>query len=201
MPPKRKTSVLTDSLRKYLFGQKETGRESEDRRRIRDGIYMSVFDYHLILNELSIDDIRKALSEPEKEIDDDSVTEMKDLEPDVLQKFGTALPSLFGLPYIKVYDDERKAENQPLGWKMELYVEQGIRRALNRMGESVTSVNVDIDIQLGESLEDIADSDLTELDHDTLSQLRKGGYISDDQFAETWVAIKERNQSPDTADE
>ena len=201
MAPDRKSSVLTNSLRKYLLGGKQASNESEYRSRIRDGVYMSVLDYHLILNELPIDDIRKSLSERENVIDDDRVLEFKDPEPDVLQKFGTALPSLFGLPYIKVYADERKAENQPLGWKMELYVERGIRRALNRMGESVTSVDVDIDIQLGEPLEDIADSDLTELDHDTLSQLRKGGYISDDQFAETWVAIKERNQSPDTAGE
>lgn len=201
MAPSRKSSVLTNSLRKYLLGEKEPSNKSEARSRIRDGLYMSVFDYHLMLNEMPIDEIRAALSEPEKEITDIEVTDPEDQRPDLIQKFGKALPSVFGLIFIKLFSDAKGVENQPIGWEMELYIEHGIRRALNRMGESVTSVNVDIDIQLGESLEDIADSDLTELDHDTLSQLRKGGYISDEQFAETWVAIKERNQSPDTADE
>ena len=161
---------------------------------------MSVFDYHLILNELPIDDIRTALSAPEKEIDDDEVTDI-DPDPDVLNKFGTALPSLFGLPYIKLFAEEQKAENQPLGWRMEPYIERGIKRALNRMGKSVATVDVDIEIQLGEPLEEIATRDLSKLDRSELSQLRKGGYISDDQFAEAWVAIKERNESTNTSDE
>jgi hypothetical protein len=173
----------------------EPSNESEYRERIRDGLYMSIFDYYLLLNELPIDDIRRALSEPKPEADDADVTDIEDLEPDVLRKFGTALPSLFGLPYIKLFPEEQQAENQPLGWRMESYVERGIMRALNRMGKGYTEVNVDIEIQLGESLEDLADGDLTELDRATLSQLRKGGYISDDQFAEAWVAIKEKNQS------
>ena len=195
MAPKRRSSVLTDKHRKYLLGRMEPSNESEYRGRIRDGVYMSVFDYHLLLNELPIDDIRRALSAPEPEIDDDDVTDLEDSEPDVLHKFGTALPSLFGLPYIKLFPEEQQAENQPLGWRMESYVERGIMRALNRMGESYTNVNVEIEIELGESLEDLADRDLAELDHATLSQLREGGHISDDQFAEAWVAIKDRNQS------
>jgi len=201
MAPSRKSSVLTNNLRKYLLGKKEPSNKSEARSSIRDGLYMSIFDYYLILNELPIEDIRTALSEPEKEIDDADVTDFEDLDPDVLNKFGTALPSLFGLPYIKLFSEEKKAENQPLGWRMELYVAQGIKRALNRMGESVRSVDVDIDIQLGKPLKEIANSDLSELDHSTLSQLRKSGYISDDQFAEAWVAIKERNESTNTTDE
>lgn len=200
MAPSRKSSVLTNSLRKYLLGEKEPSNKSEARSRIRDGLYMSIFDYYVILNRLSIDDIRAALSEPEKEITDIEVTDPED-QKEVIQKFGTALPSLFGLPYIKIFSDEKKAENQPLGWQMEWYVEEGIKRALNRMGESVTSVDVDIDIQLGGPLEEIANSDLSELDHETLSQLRKGGYISDDQFAKAWVAVKERNESNNTTDE
>lgn len=195
MAPKRRTSILTDNHRKYLLDQMEPSNESEYRGRIRDGLYMSVFDYHLLLNELPIDDIRRALSEPESEIEDADVTDFEDLEPDVLRKFGTALPSLFGLSYIKLFPEEQQAENEPLGWRMENYIEHGIMRALNRMGESYTKVNVDIEIQLGESLEDLADENLTELDHATLSQLRKGGHISDDQFAEAWVAIKQGNQS------
>ena len=200
MAPSRKSSVLTNNLRKYLLGEKEPSNKSEARSRIRDGLYMSVFDYHLILNELPIDDIRTALSAPEKEIDDDEVTDI-DPDPDVLNKFGTALPSLFGLPYIKLFAEEQKAENQPLGWRMEPYIENGIKRALNRMGKSVATVDVDIEIQLGEPLEEIATRDLSKLDRSELSQLRKGGYISDDQFAEAWVAIKERNESTNTSDE
>lgn len=200
MAPSRKSSVLTNNLRKYLLGKKEPTHESEARSRIRDGLYMSVFDYHLILNELPIDDIRTALSAPEKEIDDDEVTDI-DPDPDVLNKFGTALPSLFGLPYIKLFAEEQKLENQPLGWRMEPYIEGGIKRALNRMGKSVATVDVDIEIQLGEPLEEIATRDLSKLDRSELSQLRKGGYISDDQFAEAWVAIKERNESTNTSDE
>lgn len=195
MAPKRRSSVLTDKHRKYLFDQMSPSNESEYRGRIRDGVYMSVFDYYLLLNKLSINDIRRALSEPEPEIDDTDVTDWADSQPDILQEFGTALPSLFGLPYIKLFPEEKQTENQPLGWKMEKNVEIGIKRALNRMGESYTEVNVDIDIQLGESLEHLADGDLTELDHETLSQLRKGGHISDDQFAEAWVSIKQNHQS------
>lgn len=196
MPPRRKTSVLTPHHRQYLMGCLDPANEADYRRQILDGLHLSVFDFYLILREFGIDDIRKAFQEREKQARAATVLdESEDLEPEILQKFGTALPSLFGLPYIQLYEDERKADNQPLGWRMEMEIELGIQRALNRLGKSVENVDVEIEIDLGDSLEDLAHGDLADLDHSTLSQLNQSGHISDDEFAEAWVEIKRRRQN------
>jgi hypothetical protein len=159
---------------------------------------MSIFDYHLILNEMDLEDVREGLQERENKISDEDVREIEDAEPKVLQELRTALPSLFGVPYLQIYTEEKPAvdnnEDLGLGWQMESYVQHGIERALNRMGEGFRNVNVSIEIDLGDPLEEVASKDLTELDHHTLRQLRRVGHISNDEFAEAWVEIKEQRE-------
>lgn len=178
-------SVLTGKQRQYLRGEHDPANESHFRTRIRERLQASVYDYDLILGSFRVEDIRDAFEAPEGTIDNGDT--LDDPAPE-LKPFSTAMPSLFAVPYIDIYDGERSSQGQPLGWQFEIYLEQGIKRALNRLGMSYEAVDVDVSVEVGDSLDDLAEGDLRDLDSTTLSELHQWGVISAEEFVEAWSA-------------
>ena len=165
----RTNSVLTESQRKHLReggGANATIRMA--RKRIRERLQASIFDYSLILNALPLEDIDEALSD-------------EDPPMSVELPVASALPDVIALLYLVDRDAELKGPYE--GWRMENKVEAGIHRALTRrLGVEVKSIDVDITIKRGADLHDLADGPLDELPEATLRQLFFARVISAEQY-------------------
>jgi hypothetical protein len=158
---------------------------------------MSVFDYDLILRKFDVERIRDAFVEPEKSTEHPDVTDIDDLKPNIYLPFGTARPSLISVLYISLIKKERQGDGLSLGWLLEKDVEIGIERALTKLGEHYHDVNVEVTIDLGEPLEDLADSDLHDLDNTTIDQLFKAGLIGDSELGKARVRKSQKESSED----
>lgn len=179
--PQQPAAVLTQAQREYLRGKDI----SEDaarayRGRIRERLQASIFDYSLIMRELSLDDLDEAFTEP------------VELEPGVAPPIANALPDIIALLYL--VNRERETvdnENTHDGWVMEDKVETGIKNALVRLGVSYESVNADITVERGDSLETLAEGELASLPREKLLPLLMAGEIDSDEFAQ---AIAEQQE-------
>lgn len=178
------TSVLTGRQREFLRGELDItpSAERSARQAIRERLHASVFDYSLInrSQKLKLEDIDKAFAET--------------VEPEagaVLEVMGT-IPDIIALLYTAHRDRETlDSEGTHDGWQMEHFVETGIERALNRLGVSYETVDAEITVKRGESLEALADGELTSLSTGELKQLLIADEIDSEEFADAVSAKAE----------
>lgn len=173
MPP-QVGAILTPSQREYLRDksdiEEESDRERMTRSRIRSRIRAGVQDFALVLERLDLEDVKKALETPAQ--DEIAVED--------------GLTSMIALVYL-FYEEHGKPS---WGTTEDLFakrIEIAIETALNQVGESATTIDVNIEVDRGPELGALADRDLDELSKDQLSQLHRAGLIDSDAFAEAWV--------------
>lgn len=177
-------SVLTPSQRDYLAGERDPAPAAERaiRSRIRNRLRASVFDYSNIFHNLSFEDIDAAFTEPDE------------LQPSVKLHHASAIGDIVALLFLVERESEFSESAPYPGWRMEDLVEGGVSRALNRLGESYESVDVSVTIERGEPLEELAEQELTELSHDQLRQLLFSGEITNDEFAQATMKMRDENE-------
>ncbi|MFC6823743.1 hypothetical protein [Halopelagius fulvigenes] len=183
-------AILTTAQREYLTGEREVEGATERmlRGRIRDRLQVSIFDLAVIVNEMSLDDLDEALSEPDGYESNSGTT----------PPLNARMYSLATLLYLYHREGEVAGEGQSDGWLTALDIEEGIRRALTRMGVSYNDVNVSIDVDRAEDLETLADrEDLASLSREQLTQLLTAGLISGDEHAEAWMEKRSREHAED----
>lgn len=183
----RPAALLTEAQRDYLRGEKDyaPSAERDIRSRIRERVQASMFDLALVANNLPLDDLDKALSEPD----------WFEPEPGSMLPLGSCMPRLATLLYLYNRDRETQAEGQPDGWATANAVKGGIEAALTRMSVSYESVDVSIEVDRGDDLETLADrDDLSTLSRDQLTQLLRAGLITGDEHAEAWVKKTEQER-------
>lgn len=171
----RPSSLMTDRQRKFLRGESELSQSGDRaaRRRIRERLQAALFDVSLIHSRLPLDDIDKAFEEPD------------DPELGSSLPLTNTIPDLIALLYIAFRNSETSdSDSTHDGWFMEHNVETGIEHALNRLGVSWEVIDVDITIERGEPLDELADQELSSLSRDELKQLLIAGEIDSDEFAE-----------------
>ena len=187
--PERPSALLTDRQRKVLLGESDLGDRGERaaRTRIRKRLRASIFDLHIIVSALPLDDLDRALSEPE-----DYEFELG-TQPPLINNI-EALPALL---YLYHREDEIASPNQTDGWRTALDVEEGIKTALTRMDITYNSIDVQIEVDRGPDLAEQSEGDLADLSRGQLGQLHRAGYIDDDEFAN---AVIEHHQREDNAE-
>ena len=171
------SSLLTPTQRAFLRGERENTTDSNKRairRRIRNRLKAGVIDSNLIVNELNVEDIGTALAEP------------KVAQSQVYQPVGSSIKSLASLMYLH----SRRYEVEPEE-VMEREIEYGITDALGRLGINTRQVSVDIEVETGEDLSDLADGDLSEVSDETLENLVQNQEITIRQFVDEFSKRQE----------
>lgn len=179
-------SVLTPAQRRYLARENggaeyPNGEEPSPaakramRTRIRERLQTALLDFSHILEYADPDDISESFT---------PLDEFK--EETVIDRVGSAVPGVIGVLYLGGLETEMKGVEvgQNEGWHFEGTVEAGIERALNRVGVSVRNVSVNIDIDRGEDLDDLAEGDLSELSPRELRQLLLAEKITSEELGQ-----------------
>lgn len=171
-------ATLTDRQRAILTDTDDSNEITDRaqraaRQRIRERLRATIFDLHLIVSEMPLDDIDKALSEPDE-------FEMK---RGAVLPLASSLPSLPALLYLyhrkqEIHDDLSE------GWRTALDVKSGIWTALNRLGIAVDDITVSIEIERRGDISDLASGDLFDLSRDELVQLHQAGLITVEELAD-----------------
>jgi hypothetical protein len=182
IPDDRPSALLTPRQRDALRGESDLNARGERaaRARIRERLQASIFDLQLIASTLPLDDLDKALSEPEE----------YESKPGTQPPMTNALHTLPEMVYLSYRDSGPAAEGQPDGWQTALTVERGIESALTRMGIGYDSIDVEIQVERAEKLEEFAEGDLASYSPDRLTQLHRAGVIDGDQFSQAWSAMQ-----------
>jgi hypothetical protein len=171
----RSNSVLTDSQREYLRGDRSLSDSAERmaRKRIRERLQAAIFDVGLIVSESPVEDIDDALS-------------MSDAAETPLLE--SAIQSLLVLLYLYHREQEDRTETKHDGWLTARDVESGIKMALTKAGAGYEDVSVEIEVERTRPVEELADGDLSDLSRDQLTEFLRAGVIDGDEFAEAWDA-------------
>ena len=185
-------AVLTPAQRRFLV--RESGAadypEGEEpsraakramRARIRERLNAAVLDLDHILHHASLNDITDALGGT-----DDSNKAITD-------QLGRARTGAIGLLDLADLEAENAADvrGNKEGMFFESAVAAGISRALNRAGVSLQNISVDIEIERGEDLDELAEGDFSELSPNDIRQLYYANKISFDTFVEAYEAARE----------
>lgn len=178
----QKTSILTPDQRDWLRGERddiEPGGASERmmKSRIRTRLRMGIVDCYLILRRLDPEDIQTALQ----------------VDRDDFILFDNGVKAAMGILFLS-FLKRGEGRDQPELWRFaedsfEERAKQGIRMALNQLGENVERVNVTVEIERGEDFGELDMDKLGQYSSDTLFQALNAGVITEEQFAD---AIKAR---------
>lgn len=165
------SSVLTQSQRELLRENKNEISEAGERmakKRIRERLHKSIFDYALLQSKLELDEIRQAFTD----------TSPPATEPKELNNIHNQLHKAIALLYLGSSEArEVDTDNEAFAGA----VENGIRRAYNKCGVSLENITVTIDVEEGPELEDLPgrEDDLT---YTQAKELLEGGEIGADEF-------------------
>lgn len=187
----RTAAVLTPAQREYFFGE----REPEDanlramKSRIRRRLRAACWDYSLLLRAYPDSEMEKFRTMPAPLEDDD-----EDRLPPV--------PALAGFLYASqpddgaiiedVFDDgDPSARDRRAAW-METDVERGIAEAIHHREGIDADVEVSITVDRGESLESIAEGDLSQLPREQLDALLYTGTIDSEEYVDAVKQSLER---------
>jgi len=176
------SAILTDRQREWLTGELDdisAGAERAMKARIRDRIQAGIFDMTLVLEQLDVADIEKALSEPDWA--NSGATDIPPLE--------NAISALGGILYLRCHELEREVgqrdDDRPDGRRTGLHVRGGIERALTRLGIAAEDITVDVRVTRGESLEDVAETgDLSAVGRKQLARMKRDGHITAEEYSE-----------------
>lgn len=186
--PDRNRGILTRNDREWIVNRPEDLNESTKRQkhqRIRDRLHQSIIDATILLEHMDYSDLQQAF-EPRGE-----------REVGARVHFLEAIDHMLGLIYLGYLDDNGEAthEDQEGGY-FEHSARSGIEQALNRIGYSVESLDVSIEVERGARFEEIVD-ELADQSHDTLFQLYQAGEISGNEL----TAALDAQEAESNADE
>lgn len=176
------SAILTDRQRRWITGEIDdisAGAERAMKSRIRERIQTGIFDINLLMRQHPVEELEKALSEPDWY--DDDVTRVPPLED--------AISALAGLIYLRVHELERelgqREDNDSDGQRTALHVRGGIDMALARLGIAAKEIDVSIDIDRSGDLDTLVEEgDLSDVSRTQLAQLNREGKIDDETFSE-----------------
>jgi len=167
-------SLLTKKQREYLTGQTDIKPKSADERsirsRIRSRLKHLVGDMSRVANQAEVRDIDQAFE------DEDIVNLWESSFALLLQRW---------VKYESSFRSNEYAPDRSLTDSLEDLIETGIVKAYQRRGEIVEGVSVDIDIEFGNTADEIEYNELSELSPKELTVLYESGQISLD---EAWRA-------------
>ncbi|GGN27021.1 hypothetical protein [Halarchaeum nitratireducens] len=180
MSEDRPAALLTNAQRAYLRGEKDyrPSVERDVKKRIRNRLHAGVLDLSLAFQQLSLEEIDTALSES------------PDFDKGDTLEVPPAFFDVIGLIYLV---DRRQELNGPHeGWFMETKVETGIERAFGKIGVSYSMIDVEIDIERGQDLENLAEEEtLADLPINTLKQMLFADVIDEEEFAKATLEKSE----------
>lgn len=172
----RPAALLTEAQRLFYLTDEDRkpATERSMRRRIRERVRAGVIDFSILLEHMDPDDIERAFS-------------VGDLEPGKPIPILNGINSAFGLFYLGVTP---KGEEENLDPYIQ-HVGAGIREGVARRGKSINELEVRGEIEVGASLEEVAQGDLSEVPLRTLKQLLFAEEITETEFSE---AVIEKNE-------
>lgn len=170
-------SILTPAQREYFLGERHPNEGSKRAllQRVRKRVQASFFDVALLVHSL-----------PSSEIEKIRPGEGEKVPP---------VKALAGLLYYMQPEDGLLLEEVTLGpepdpprdrraaWA-ENDIKRGIEQAIARREGADADVDVSITVDRGESLEELAEGDLTQLPRDVLDKLLYSGVIDGERYAE-----------------
>ena len=170
-PDEWPASIMTPEQRKRITEDGLDPSDAADRAmlaRLRKRIQAAVLDLGTLSRALTQPEIQKAFKDPDDR---------------VYAPIGSTVPDALALFYLAGWEQET-ASNTSEGWYFEGKVEAAIERALNARGITAEDVTVDIDVERGDPIDDLARGELKNLPKAVLSQLFANGAISHEEFIE-----------------
>ncbi|OIB55738.1 hypothetical protein [Natrialba sp. SSL1] len=173
------SALLTKNQRKYLNGksdiEKKSAQERAVRARIRNRLYQSIVDLGLLHQHLEHRDLAKAVEDPNG----------VPISASIHDNIDAALALLLDGAI------ENRGGNIKYVGQTEETLEKILEKALTTMylshGQSVEQVNVDLNVNIGESLDEIAEKELEQLQPEELRQLAITGHIPFEKYEEILV--------------
>lgn len=170
------SALLTENQRKYLTGESDieakSAQERAIRARIRNRLYQSVLDLGLLQKHLEHRDLAKAFEDPSGTL----------ISATIHDNINSALGLL-----LEGAIENRDGDIESVGQTEEI-LEDVLEEALTIMylsrGQSVDQAHVSLDVDLGESLDEMAQEDLEQLRPEELRQLAITGRISFEKYEE-----------------
>lgn len=186
------SALLTNAQRGYLRGEKEyrPSVEEEVRRRIRNRLRATMQDFVLVLRNLDVQDIQTALERRAGLADRERGETIPSPEQEEI-RLENGMAAAIGVVYLAGLERSppasAQAEDDLLTYTKFVVkrAEKGVRMALNRIGVSTESVDVNIDIELGQEFDALAGLDTSELAEYSMTELlqaHQAGTIDHDQF-------------------
>lgn len=171
-------SLLTDKQREYLRSSDAERKEeytkqlrSYHRKNIRERLQRGVADITLILDELPLEDL-KTVVEPDPELT--ASEENIHFSSADLVTLAFLLEEYLSDQVPNIQDQERHRGSA-------LMIHAGIIEALRMLGQSWQ--NIEVTIERGDTLDELAQKDLSELSNDELDQLYSDDRISREEYA------------------
>lgn len=179
------SAVLTDRQRRWITGEIDDisgGAERAMKARIRERIEAGIFDINLLMQQHSVEELEKALSEPDWYEED--VAHVPPLED--------AISALAGLIYLRAHELERelgqREDDDSDGQRTALHVRGGIDMALGRLGVAARDIDVEINVNRGEDLDTLVKrGELADVSEIQLAQLKQEGKIDGETFSEVMI--------------
>jgi hypothetical protein len=180
----RGSAALTPAQREYLRGESDiennSSRERAIRARLRERLRYSILDLALVQNSIEPDDLEGAFEDPE-------LTE--DNYQNIIHIFNQAA-SVFALMFDGLSRNSKYAHattsdtevDERMIEMFESYVSDGLEKMYNKRGLNVEGIDVAIEVDLGDSLTELAEHDLSTLSRDELDQLLYAGEITFDEY-------------------
>lgn len=170
------SALLTENQRKYLTGESDieakSAQERAIRARIRNRLYQSVLDLGLLQQHLEHRDSAKAFEDPSGTL----------ISATIHDNIDSALGLLLeGAIENRGGDIESVGQTEEI---LEDVLEEALTIVYLSRGQSVDQVRVSLDVDLGESLDEIAQEDLEQLRPEELRQLAITGRISFEKYEE-----------------
>ena len=170
------SALLTENQRKYLTGESDieakSAQERAIRARIRNRLYQSVLDLGLLQQHLEHRDLAKAFEDPSGTL----------ISATIHDNINSALGLL-----LEGAIENRDGDIESVGQTEEI-LEDVLEEALTIMylsrGQSVDQAHVSLDVDLSESLDEMAQEDLGQLRPEELRQLAITGRISFEKYEE-----------------
>lgn len=174
----RQASLLTPDQREFLAGEKDLTDDAERmaRRRIRERVASGLQDFNFLNESLKFD--------RSDSLTEDDIIQIYD---EIIMPFDSnVVPDALGfllMPVIGGHPDVPASAQLPVdSTDPERLIMRSVYIALNSVGLEVEDVDVNIEIEAGDDLSDLAGEDLVDLSRRTLSQLRMAGEISYEEY-------------------
>lgn len=183
-------ALLTPSQRAYLTGDSEVEPESNNARavesRIRTRLRWGMYDFILLLGHLSPEERAKVFAEKGGNENEEGLLGTNPIRNTIIDALGFFYLATSDLDGFWAQRDRWREMNKhdAAAEKFAAFIQAGITRAFTIEGENVENVDVNINIEPGESLSDLADGSLDELPENTLHQMLDAEEITPREYGE-----------------